>query len=150
MVQLNDCTCVGYTQTFQCTVFGGGVTIWNSTFFFYCSYRGPTTEISLRHSQYDDVNSPPYAECNQGAVVAKSVGSFDNQYYTSQLVVTIGEEMINETIECSHDNLIERITIGQKSLLVTQTPYPPPSNIHIESIDSSEITFAVLILQTIE
>ena len=35
-----------------------------------------------------------------------------------------------------------RITIGQKSLLVTQTSYPPPSNIHIESIDSSEITFA--------
>ena len=32
LVQLNDCTCVGYTQTFRCTVFGGGFTLWNSTF----------------------------------------------------------------------------------------------------------------------
>ena len=81
-------------------MFGGGFTFWNSTF-FDCHSSGPTAEIKLRHSQYDDVNSPPYAECNHGAVIAKSVGRFDNQYYSSQLVVTTGEEMINETIECS-------------------------------------------------
>ena len=33
-------------------------------------------------------------KCNQGAVVAKSIGRFGN-CYTSQLIVTIGEEMIN-------------------------------------------------------
>ena len=29
LVQLNDCTCLGDTQTFECTVFGGAVTIWS-------------------------------------------------------------------------------------------------------------------------
>ena len=134
---------MGYTQTFQYTVFGAGFTIWNGTF-FECHYRGPTSskEIPLRHSPFYDVDYPANGECNNGTVKAKGIGIFDNQCYASQLTVAVGEEMINGTIECSHDCFIERITIGQKSLLVTQTPYPPPSNIHIESIDSSEITFA--------
>ena len=52
--------------------------------------------------------------------------------------------MINKTIECSVHNYIEGITtiIDQKLLMVTETPYPPPTNIHIESNDSSQITFA--------
>ena len=33
LVQLDDCTCLGYTQTFECSVFGGRVTIWSSMFF---------------------------------------------------------------------------------------------------------------------
>ena len=95
-------------------------------------------------SQYNNMEDmdpespgPPYGECNHGAVIAKSVGAFDS-CYTSQLIVTIGEEMINETVECSVYNVIEGIstTIDQKSLVVTTVPYPPPTNIHIESNDS--------------
>jgi hypothetical protein len=33
LVQLNDCTCLGYTQTFECNVCGVGSTVWNGTFF---------------------------------------------------------------------------------------------------------------------
>ena len=57
LVKLNDCTCLGDTQTFECTVFGGGLTIWSGTF-IDCSGN----EIRLRHSQY---RSQITGECNQ-------------------------------------------------------------------------------------
>ena len=71
-------------------------------------------------------------------IIAKSIGVLEN-CYTSQLIVTVGEEMINKTIKCVHD--IQQIIIIDQKLL-TETPYPPPSNIHIKSNDSSQITFA--------
>jgi hypothetical protein len=139
LVQLNDCTCLGYTQTFECNVCGLGSTIWSGTF-FDCE-----DGIELRHSRYNGMDpgnrGPPREECNQGEILAKSIGVFD-ECYTSHLIVTIGEEMINGTIECIHDNFKERTIINQKSLVVTETLYPPPSNVHIESNDSHQITFA--------
>ena len=126
---------------FQCAVFGGGVTVWNSTS-FDCHGQGRINEIRLRHSDFgDNVDSPAFGSCNHGAVIAQSVEVLNN-CYISHLIVTVGKEMINGTIECSYDSLRERVTIGQKSLLVTQIPYPPPSNIYIKSNDSSEIIFA--------
>ena len=124
---------------------GGGFTIWNSTFF---ECQGQRTELLLRHSLYVDGNSPANGNCNHGLVMALSIGVFDSQYYISQLTVTIGEEMIDKIIMCVHDDVLvigqsSIVTIiGQKLVTVTDTPYPPPSNIHIESNDSSQITFA--------
>ena len=121
-------------------MFGAGVTVWNSTFF---ECQDGRNEIHLRHSRYDDVDSPPHADCNGGAVIAKSIGVFDN-CYTSQLIVIIGEEMVNKTIECSIQNEVDEgsTRVGQKSLMTTEISYPPPSNAHVESNDSSQITFA--------
>ena len=90
-----------------------------------------------------DGHTPLRKECNEGAVLAKSIGRFDD-CYTSQLIVTLGEEMLNGTIECIHDDFTERtiIIIKQKSLAIAAIPYPPPTNIQIESNDSHQITFA--------
>ena len=64
---------MGYTQIFQCTVFGGGVTIWNSTS-FDCHDQGQINAIRLRHSDFGDyVDSPAFGNCNCGAVIAQSV-----------------------------------------------------------------------------
>jgi hypothetical protein len=121
-------------------VFGAGFTAWNSIF-FDCSNQ----EIRLRHSRYSGVEFPARGECNQGSVIAKSIGIY-HQCYISQLTVTIEEEMINRTIECSAYNTVVNeltsTTIGQVSLAITGIPYPPPTNIHIESNDSHQITFA--------
>ena len=81
-------------------------------------------------------------DCNDGAVMAKGVGVL-GIYYTSHLIVTIGEGMINMTIKCGHTDLVGRSTIvGQITLMVTEIPYPPPSDIHVENKDSNQITFA--------
>ena len=121
-------------------MFGAGITVWNGIFF---DCRDGRNEIWLRHSRYDDVDSPLYEDCNHGAVIAKSIGVFDN-CYTSQLIVTIGEDMVNKTIECSIQNEVDEgsTRVGQKSLMTTEISYPPPTNIHLENINSSQITFA--------
>ena len=119
---------------------GAGITVWNSIFF---DCQDGRNEIQLRHSQYNDVDSPPYGRCNHGAVIAKSIGVIDN-CYTSQLIVTIWEDMVNKTIECSIQNEVDEgsTRVDQKSLMTTEISYPPPTNIHLENINSSQITFA--------
>ena len=51
--------------------------------------------------------------------------------------------MINKTIKWVHYDTGHRdIVVGQKLLTTTETPYPPPNNVHVESNDSSQIIFA--------
>ena len=115
LVQVKDCTCHGYNQTFECTVFGGGLTIWRGTALSGCQRN----EIRLRHSAY--INSQATGQCNGGEIMAESVGaSISENCYTSQLSLAVGEEMINETIECLYSdlgNIIE--TVGQRILNLT-------------------------------
>ena len=93
----------------------------------------------MRHSEYNKAQA--IGECNGGTITAMSIGVSEN-CYTSRLIVTIGEEMINKSIECIHDDFENITIIGQKSLMATEIFYPPPTNIHVESNDSSQITFA--------
>lgn len=55
-------------------------------------------------------------QCNGGEIVAKSVGVSEN-CYISRLNVSIGLEIINETIECVHSDTQHLTTsIGQRIL----------------------------------
>ena len=110
---MSDCTCLGYVQTFECVVSGAGITIWQGTAFsFPCVIR-------LRHSQYNI--SGAIGECNDGAIIASSVG-VSGDLYTSQLNITISQDMINETIECVHqDTAGNRSTIGRMTLIIIIT-----------------------------
>ena len=90
-------------------MFGGVFTIWNSTFF-----DGSNLEILLRHSRYSGVGSPAHGECNQGSIMAKSIGIY-HQYYISQLIVTIEEEMSNRPGQLSVQLIILlKHIIGQR------------------------------------
>ena len=114
LVQLNECTCLEYNQIFECTIFGGGLTIWRGTALSGC--QPFKNEIRLRHSQY--MNSQVTGECTDGTV-ARSVGVSDS-CYTSQLSLVVGEEMVNETIECIYRNVQGvSTTVGQKMLSLT-------------------------------
>ena len=113
LLQLDDCTCLGHTQTFECVVFGPGITLWQGT-----AFRCPTSVIRLRHSRYND--SGAIGGCNDGAIVASSVGVLEN-LYTSKLNVTVGQEMINGTIECVHQDIYSNNTmVDTRTLRITK------------------------------
>ena len=119
LIQLNDCTCLGYNQMFECTAFGRGLTIWRGSAFSDCQQN----EIRLRHSQYD--NNQATGECNGGKIVARSVGfseSGSGRYYTSQLSLAVREGLINETIECIYEDVQGTIIdiIGERILDLIQ------------------------------
>ena len=118
-------------------MFGGGFTIWNSTFF---ECPGQRTELLLHHTEYDDVD-PPAGNCNHGEVTAKGIGVY-NRCYISQLHITMEEGIINKTIMCVQLDLQgNRTIIGRQPLVATEIPYPPPTNILIESNNPHQITF---------
>ncbi|MCG8622170.1 MAG: hypothetical protein MJE68_09280 [Proteobacteria bacterium] len=130
-------------------MFGGGLTIWRGTALSGCQRN----EIRLRHSAY--INSQATGQCNGGEIIAESVGaSISENYYTSQLSLAVGEEMVNETIECLYSDLgTISETVGRRRLNLTLdgkqfsflifaifepyfvliVPYPPPTNVHFEA-----------------
>ena len=93
---------------------GPGSTVWQGS-----ALQCQASEISLRHSQF--INSQAHGQCNDGAIVARSVGSQD-ECYTSMLSVTVGQEMVDQTIECAYNNIqTGKLIINQTMLRLTQS-----------------------------
>ena len=114
LVQLFDCTCLGCTQTYECTIWGQGITVWRG------SALGCERDIELRHSDY--INAQARGSCNNETVFARSVGVVDN-YYTSLLNITVTEEMVNKSVECAYlaiDNNNQVTDIGEVHVNITQ------------------------------
>ena len=94
---MNGCVCPGDTLTFECTVTGGGTTIWTGSA-FDCSSKN--NEKLLRHSQFSHGKSTS-GYCNNGAIVARS-HSVEGNNYTSQFNVTVTPGIGGKTIQCAH------------------------------------------------
>ena len=113
-MQLYDCTCDGHSQIYECTVSGGGFTIWQGSA-FDCEQNH--NMVRLRHTAYA---TEAVGDCNDRAIMASSIGVSNNDYYTSMLNITVGQEMNNETVDCVHHDTQGRTTIiGQKALMIT-------------------------------
>ena len=109
----NDCVCSGYDVTFECTVFGGGFTVWRGSA-FNCPLS--LNEILLSHSNFEDGT---VRTCNNGAIAGHSVRVMDN-FYTSQLVISFTSGLDGTTIECTHeDGSTAAMVIGSSMLLTT-------------------------------
>ena len=89
--------CPGDVLMYNCAINGGGSTIWSGSA-FDCEMRND--EIILRHSQFE--SGSPSGNCNDGAVIAQSLGAVDNTCFSSQLSITIDLEMNNKTVQCAH------------------------------------------------
>ena len=94
-----------------------GVTTWRGdSEVFVCS----SMEINLLHHRFTTQKD----ECNNGSVhvVGKGLKVEGNQY-TSQLNVTLKENMIGKTIECYYEGvgqtLVDSVTINTKGKLAS-------------------------------
>ena len=89
-------------MTYECTVIGSplGTTVWRGTAFDCTS-----GEISLLHRAYAETSVlRAYGECNNGLITAKSLSVADSMCYTSQLNITISNDVIGKSIECHYDD----------------------------------------------
>ena len=115
-VQIYDCTCNGHPQIYECTAQGGGFTIWQGSA-FDCEQN--QNIIRLRHTAY---TTKAVGDCNDGAIMASSIGISNNNHYISMLSITVGQEMNNETVECVHHPTQGAATIiGQTVLMITDS-----------------------------
>lgn len=111
LVALNNCTCEGYNQIYECRIYGREATVWRGTA-FNCPDKG--NEISLFY-----INAGTKKICNDGAI-SGCITRADNNTYISQLTVSVSAETIGMNISCLHDVGGTPMLIG--SSLLTLTP----------------------------
>ena len=100
---------------FNCTVVGGGTTLWTGTA-FDCAAAN-IDEILLRHNNFNGSDGA-FGECNNGDIVGRSV-QVEGNCYTSQLIVTVSAGLNNKSVRCVHStNEGDMITIGETLLTV--------------------------------
>ena len=83
----------------ECTITGGGATVWQGTIFDGCQNE----KITLRHSGFTSGTVIQESCEMRGPVVGRSL-SVAGGSYTSQLLVNITEELSGKTIECANEN----------------------------------------------
>ena len=105
----NDCLCPGNIVTFECTIVGFGSTVWRGG-----AFDCPLGQISLRHSQF--ASGSAVGECNNGAIIGRSVRVQNNDCFVSQLNVTLLSSLNGRTVECAHDDTTAITVIGSTIL----------------------------------
>ena len=114
--QVISCPGDVHVLTIECTIMGGGATVWQGTA-FQCDSNNQNF-ISLRHSQFLK-SFKPEGDCNNGAIVARALGVV-NGSYISELNVTASLELNNTTVECAHSyNLTETLVRSIQIIVLT-------------------------------
>ena len=111
MAMINNCTCEGHVQIYECSVIGYGATIWKGSAF---DCHSSTNEIVILPS--DSVNRS--ITCNNEAIVGRFVRR-ENDSYVFQLSVNVSSEMIGRNISCYHDVGRDTIEIGTSQLEIS-------------------------------
>jgi hypothetical protein len=110
-VTVSNCTCEGYDQVYECRVTGSGATVWRGSA-FNCPSK--SNEISfLRLSPGID-----FQECNDGAIIGRTIKD-ENNTYISQLTVSVSAELIGRNISCLRDSGATQELIGSSILTLT-------------------------------
>ena len=94
----NDCSCEGYNQIYECTIFGVGATLWRGSAF---NCPGTNDEIII----FQSTNTLSHLNCNDGAITARII-RVESTSYTSQLTVNVSEDLIGQNISCAYESRV--------------------------------------------
>ena len=101
-------------MTYECTVVGGGATIWKGT-----ALDCPLADDEIIIFHRANYTSQRPQTCNDGAITGRAL-STENDTYTSQLNIQVNdvETLIikNTTVVCAHDNGTHTMEIGSAIL----------------------------------
>ena len=119
----SGCICPGSNLTFECTIEGGGITVWSGNFFTDCSASPGNKEISFRHDRFDVADY--YGTCNDGAVTARPHNYLENSIFTSQLHInmTVVSLSNGSTVTCAHDKDGEVTVVGTWTMIGRPMPF---------------------------
>ena len=96
---VSSCACPGCELVVECTITGGGATVWQGTIFNGCQ----NDKITLRHSQFSSGIEVHESCGTMQPIVGRSVAVADGSF-TSQLIVNISENSIDKAIECANNS----------------------------------------------
>ena len=96
---VSSCVCPGCELVVECTITGGGVTVWQGTIFDGCLNK----KITLRHNGFISGIIIQESCGTRGPVIGRSISVADGSF-TSQLLVNISEDLFDKTIECANES----------------------------------------------
>ena len=101
-LSVSGCICPGNNLVFECSIEGGGTTVWRGSFIRDCS---GSTEIPFRHISDPTVFTQLSQLCNNGAITATAL-SANKTTYTSQLSINTSVIPLSNgsTVTCVHDD----------------------------------------------
>ena len=94
----SHCICPGHEAVFECTVDDGVTTIWQGSALENCS----DGTVILRHSKFGEGHTINESCGTSGPVIGRAI-SAENGSYTSQLTISITQQIIGSIIECATD-----------------------------------------------
>lgn len=102
-------------MTYNCSIFGGGNTIWNGSA-FNCPSNSDSSnnQILLRHSGFG-IGSNSMGICNGGAITGEGVSS-KGGYFTSQLNVIVSSNLVGQQVSCYHENGSAELLVGTATI----------------------------------
>jgi hypothetical protein len=110
-VQITSCTCLGYVVTYECTVRSGLATVWRGGVF---NCPSSSNEVYLLESTVNSVT------CNNEMITGRVVRTDEaSGFYTSQVSITIGSNLIGKNISCVEDDGSTTEIIGSATILLT-------------------------------
>ena len=107
----NNCSCLGDTLTFECTVLSGQVTLWTGDA-FDCS--STSNEIYLHNSSHNDT-------CNKKMIIGRII-QVEQNFYISQLSVRVSYDLIGKMVQCisiSNSGIRENSTVTIDAIICT-------------------------------
>ena len=98
------CDCHGCDNTIvlECSIFGGGATIWQGTLFNQCQNH---ENIVLRHSQFNNITGTAINyTCDGNISISAHAVDVNESTYTSRLTVVFSEDLSGTTVECANQS----------------------------------------------
>ena len=113
---LSDCVCPGHELRLECTVAGGGATVWRGSAFSDCIGN----RLVLRHSQFESQGI--LGVCNNGRIIGRNINTIsdsDGIKYISQLIIQLDENgtLEGRVVECVHSSGIQITVIGTHTII---------------------------------
>ena len=99
----------------ECTITGGGATVWQGTIFDGCQNK----KITLRHSQFTSGRVISESCGTREPIVGCSVSAAGGSF-TSQLTVTFSEDLCGKTVECANES---GQIVGSKQIDISSGKY---------------------------
>lgn len=107
----HGCVCLGEPLVFQCSILGGGTTVWQGSA-FHCPLS--SDEIHLLHSQF---NLRIVKTCNNGEIIGRALRTEAPDCFVSELKLqNVTRDLVGKRVECQHDKVPVNTTLTNSTL----------------------------------
>ena len=89
------------TIVLECSILGGGATVWQGNLFNQCQNHD---DIVLRHSQFNSTGAMINITCDNNLTISGYAVDVNEDVYTSCLIIDFSEDLSGWNVECANQS----------------------------------------------